>query len=128
MARLESLKGALRGRAVAPADPTPAKASAPESRIRRLKRSLRLSPLRPRAPLEKPVVGDALLALRDNWRELVDRVGHVAGLAKSYRIDAKPVKVGSQVSIGFDPEFAANKDKSTSRGTDRPSKRSSARC
>ena len=65
-----------------------------------------------REPLEKPVIDDELKLLSDKWREIVERVGHAAALAKNYLIDAKPVKiVGSQVSIGFDPEFAENKEK-----------------
>jgi len=50
------------------------------------------------------------------------------GSAKNYLIDAKPVKIaGSQVLIGFDPEFADNKEKSISGVTARPFKKPSAK-
>ncbi len=59
-----------------------------------------------------PAEADELQALCGRWREIVDRVGRTAALAKSYLIDAKPAKiVGNVVSIGFDPEFAENKEK-----------------
>jgi DNA polymerase-3 subunit gamma/tau len=65
-----------------------------------------------REPLGKFAIHDELKLLNDKWREIVERVGHAAVLAKNYLIDAKPVKiVGNQVSIGFDPEFAENKEK-----------------
>lgn len=55
---------------------------------------------------------EELKALSTRWHEIVERVGHTAVLAKGYLSDAKPVKVTSTgVTIGFDPEFASNKDK-----------------
>ncbi|OQA27647.1 MAG: DNA polymerase III subunit tau [Verrucomicrobia bacterium ADurb.Bin345] len=50
--------------------------------------------------------------LAERWHEVVERVGHVAPLAKNYLLDAKPVEVSSEaVVIGFDPEFAENKER-----------------
>ncbi|MBU0678315.1 MAG: DNA polymerase III subunit gamma/tau [Verrucomicrobia bacterium] len=50
--------------------------------------------------------------LTTHWHDLVERVGQLAPLAKGYLIDAKPVRVAdSVVTLGFDPEFAANVEK-----------------
>ncbi|HBA86292.1 MAG TPA: DNA polymerase III subunit gamma/tau [Verrucomicrobia bacterium] len=55
---------------------------------------------------------DPIVKLSRNWHEIVEKVGHVASLAKTYLLDAKPLRlVGNHVTIGFDPEFAASKDK-----------------
>jgi DNA polymerase-3 subunit gamma/tau len=62
------------------------------------------------APAAGP--GDAVGRLAGQWREQVDRVGHMAPMARGYLMDAKPVRVeAGVVTIGFDPEFAANKSK-----------------
>ena len=55
---------------------------------------------------------DELKSMVAHWHEMVDRIGHTAVLAKGYLLDAKPVSItGNTVTIGFDPEFATNKDK-----------------
>ena len=47
--------------------------------------------------------------LQERWREIVERVGQLAPLAKGYLIDAKPIEVTAlRVTLGFDPEFASN--------------------
>ena len=49
--------------------------------------------------------------LIDQWHVLLDGVGHTAPLARGYLLDAKPVAVNKeQVTIGFDPEFAREKE------------------
>jgi DNA polymerase-3 subunit gamma/tau len=115
MNQLESLKRALSGQGGLPPSELPlAKAPAPEKATysEPVKAKAPAVVAETREPPAKPVAGDELGVLSEKWREVVERVGHTAALAKSYLIDAKPVKiVGSQVSIGFDPEFAANKEK-----------------
>ena len=115
MIQIESLKRALSGQGGLPPPELPlAKAPAPErvSYAEPVRQNAPSAVAESRPPLEKPAVGDELKTLCDMWREIVERVGHTAALAKGYLIDAKPVKiVGNQVSIGFDPEFAANKEK-----------------
>ena len=50
--------------------------------------------------------------LSAEWHDFVERVGRVASLARGYLIDAKPLVVtAAHVTIGFDPEFASNKEK-----------------
>ncbi len=62
--------------------------------------------------LSEEPVGDPIQRLSKRWHEVVERAGNVAALAKTYLKDAKPLRmVGQHVTIGFDPEFAANKDK-----------------
>jgi DNA polymerase III subunit gamma/tau len=112
MKQLESLKRSLSGQGIIPPmEPPPPGASTPE-------KNAYSEPVKPKGPpvvaenREPPAIHDELKLLSDQWREIVERVGHAAVLAKSYLIDAKPVKiVGNQVLIGFDPEFAANKEK-----------------
>jgi len=114
--QIESLKRALSGQAGVAVDDTPA-VTAPEPKAA----PSYPEPARPksapvvaeaRKPAEAPAAIDELQVLGGRWREIVDRVGHTAALAKSYLIDAKPAKiVGNVVSIGFDPEFAENKEK-----------------
>jgi DNA polymerase III subunit gamma/tau len=61
---------------------------------------------------EKPGPEGELRMLIEQWRDICERVGHAAVLAKGYLMDAKPVKVQEgTVFIAFDPEFAENKDK-----------------
>lgn len=113
--QIESLKRALSGQGGLPPTELPlAGVSAPETAPYQ-------EPVRQKAPpvvaeSRKPIatyaVADELKVLTDQWHDIVERVGHTAALAKNYLIDAKPVKiVGSEVSIGFDPEFAENKEK-----------------
>ncbi|NCC49987.1 MAG: hypothetical protein EOM20_02100 [Spartobacteria bacterium] len=55
---------------------------------------------------------DELQMLVTRWHEILDRVGQTAHLARSYLLDTKPIAVDAdQVRIGFDPEFANEKDK-----------------
>ncbi len=55
---------------------------------------------------------DDLAMLSAEWHDFVERVGRVASLARGYLIDAKPLVVtAAHVTIGFDPEFASNKEK-----------------
>ncbi len=50
--------------------------------------------------------------LLEEWHKVAEQTGRISPLARSYLLDAKPVKVTDElVVIGFDPEFAANKDK-----------------
>jgi len=66
---------------------------------------LKTKPVSPKSPEEE------VRLLAEQWHEFVERVGRVAVLARNYLVDAKPVKVvGNVVTIGFDPEFADNKD------------------
>lgn len=114
--QIESLKRALSGQAGVAVDDPPA-VIAPEPKAA----PSYPEPAKPksapvvaegRKPAETPAAVDELQVLGGRWREIVDRVGHTAALAKSYLIDAKPAKiVGNVVSIGFDPEFAENKEK-----------------
>ena len=114
--QIESLKRALAGQAGIAVDDPPA-VIAPEPKAA----PSYPEPAKPksapvvaegRKPAETPAAVDELQVLGGRWREIVDRVGHTAALAKSYLIDAKPAKiVGNVVSIGFDPEFAENKEK-----------------
>jgi DNA polymerase-3 subunit gamma/tau len=63
-------------------------------------------------PTEDESSSDPIAHLSRHWHEIVEKVGHVATLAKTYLLDAKPVRlVGNHLTIGFDPEFAASKDK-----------------
>ena len=51
-----------------------------------------------------------LRILKERWREIVERVGKVALLAKSALVDARPVSVrGETVVIGVDKEFSEEK-------------------
>ena len=44
-----------------------------------------------------------------HWHDLIEQVGHVAPLVRSYLVDAKPVAVESDsVTIAFDPEFESS--------------------
>ena len=114
--QIESLKRALAGQAGIAVDDPPA-VIAPEPKAA----PSYPEPAKPksapvvaegRKPAETAAAVDELQVLGGRWREIVDRVGHTAALAKSYLIDAKPAKiVGNVVSIGFDPEFAENKEK-----------------
>ncbi len=113
LVRLERLQGAAggavgdvaaSGEVARPADPVPARAVTYEKPA--------ASPAVTAAVHEKDAPKDPLNVLSERWHELVERIGHAAALARSYLIDAKPVKVeGNHVMIGFDPEFADNKDK-----------------
>ena len=59
-----------------------------------------------------PPPGGDLGRLTTQWLDVVERIGHAAPLAKGYLRDAKPLSVTREsVIIGFDPEFADNKDK-----------------
>ena len=56
------------------------------------------------AAIVSPADRDRLV---QHWHELMEQVGHVAPLAKTYLLDARPCRVDSHsVGIGFDPEFA----------------------
>ena len=60
------------------------------------------------SPAARPAERDRLEL---NWHELMDQVGHVAPLAKTYLLDARPCRVDAEsVAIGFDPEFAESMD------------------
>jgi DNA polymerase-3 subunit gamma/tau len=88
------LTSPLRAAAPPPASPAPAPAPAP---------------VRPPEAEAGPV--DDLSRLTQNWRAFVDRVGHVAMLAKNCLLDAKPVSIThDKVVIGFDPEFASKRE------------------
>jgi len=53
--------------------------------------------------------GIELLAAQ--WREIVERVAQNAPMARGYLLDAKPVRLeDGALFIGFDPEFAGEKD------------------
>lgn len=115
MNQLESLKRALSGQGGLPSPELPlVKAPTSETVAYPEPGKQKTSPVvaESRVPMEKSVSGDELKVLTDQWHDIVERVGHTAALAKNYLIDAKPVKiVGGEVSIGFDPEFAENKEK-----------------
>ena len=115
MNQLESLKRALSGQGdLSPTEPPSTQPSASEKVTDQEPVKQKEPPVVAESgePIEKPDIGDELKLLNDKWREIVERVSHAAVLAKNYLIDAKPVKIaGSQVLIGFDPEFAENKEK-----------------
>jgi hypothetical protein len=101
---------ALRAGAAAP----PAPAAAP-ARVMESRPAMATVPVAASQPAAAPAVEnkppvevkDELAALVKDWHALVERVGHAAPLAKSNLLDAAPVAInGSQVVIGFDPEFA----------------------
>jgi hypothetical protein len=55
---------------------------------------------------------DEIALLVENWREILDYVGRAASLARNALLDARPQKVSpAEVVIGFDPEFADNREK-----------------
>ncbi|MBP7830762.1 MAG: DNA polymerase III subunit gamma/tau [Kiritimatiellae bacterium] len=104
LTRVNQLKAGLgeAGGSAAPARPEPSASfkPAPAAPPARLKEH------GPAAP------GDEAAALAGNWLEVVDRISRLAPLAKSYLLDAKPVEVRrDRVVVGFDPEFAGNKEK-----------------
>ncbi len=108
LSQVEKLKASLGGGGAAPAEAPPA-ARAPAV-------AAPVSPARPAAVREESSasseIRDEVKLLAEKWHHIVERVGHAAMLAKNYLLDAKPVKVqGSTVTIGFDPEFADNKDR-----------------
>jgi len=50
--------------------------------------------------------------LTTGWHDLIDKVGKMAGLAKSLLLDTRPLEVSDdKVVIGFDPEFAKNMER-----------------
>jgi DNA polymerase III subunit gamma/tau len=91
-------------------DPPPPPAPAAEKRaggeIRR--------PPEPSAPAaaEPPKATDDLTMLTSQWGQIIEGVATYASMAKSYLVDGKPLEVHpDRVVIGFDPEFAANREK-----------------
>jgi hypothetical protein len=55
--------------------------------------------------------GTELERLTKNWHAFVEQVGHLAMLAKSCLLDAKPVELTrDKLVIGFDPEFASKRE------------------
>lgn len=69
------------------------------------------------APQSSPVKDkptDELQFLVENWRELTEKFGRSAPLAKTSLMDAKPLAVhGSSVIIALDPEFASKRNQLT---------------
>lgn len=71
---------------------------------------------RPEAPVaaaRKPEApADELQMLTAQWLEIIERVGKSISLAKGMLIDTRPLEVSeNRVVIGFDPEFARNKER-----------------
>ncbi|MGD9872844.1 MAG: DNA polymerase III subunit gamma/tau [Kiritimatiellia bacterium] len=61
------------------------------------------------APSPKEPAGIETLAAR--WHEIVENVAQHAPMTRGYLLDAKPVRLeNGTLIIGFDPEFAAEKD------------------
>jgi len=61
------------------------------------------------APSSKEPAGIETLAAR--WHEIVENVAQHAPMTRGYLLDAKPVRLeNGTLIIGFDPEFAAEKD------------------
>ncbi len=59
-----------------------------------------------------PPAGNELAQLTNDWRNIVEQIGQYASLAKGYLLDARPIEVTAEnVRIGFDPEFAGNREK-----------------
>lgn len=59
-----------------------------------------------------PDSGAELHQLTGQWHEILDYVGRAAALARSALLDARPTRVtAEEVVIGFDPEFAGNREK-----------------
>ncbi len=105
MGALAGLPGGLpaveAGESLAPPPPPPARP--PETRA---------PPQAPSRPAPSAPPPDALGALQAQWKEIVDRVGAVAPLARGYLKDAYPAAVdGDRVTIAFDPEFASSREK-----------------
>ncbi|HOW98113.1 MAG TPA: DNA polymerase III subunit gamma/tau [Kiritimatiellia bacterium] len=71
----------------------------------------------PASPPKNPAkdarpASEEVAALAGGWLDIVERVSRLAPLAKSYLLDGKPIHVqGARVIVGFDPEFASNKEK-----------------
>ncbi len=65
-------------------------------------------------PAAAPVVGsggDEVALLSERWHEIAEKVGRLAAMMKGYLLDAKPLKMtGNHLTIGFDPEFAGDKE------------------
>jgi DNA polymerase-3 subunit gamma/tau len=54
-----------------------------------------------------PDAADEVEKLRSGWRDVLDRVGRMAAVARAPLVDARPTAVeGSVVTVAFDPEFA----------------------
>ncbi len=111
--RLERLKGGAGAPAQAPRAAAPAKPAADTVDLAPAAATkTETPPQRVNVVREKMDPGDEIGHLAKLWHEIVERVGHAAVLAKSYLMDAKPVRVTEkQVTIGFDPEFASNKER-----------------
>jgi hypothetical protein len=64
------------------------------------------------APAADAKPGGELEALVAQWPELIERIGKQALTAKTVLLDARPAQVrGDRVAIGFDPEFAAERER-----------------
>ncbi|MBN1321052.1 MAG: DNA polymerase III subunit gamma/tau [Thermoleophilia bacterium] len=112
MAHLDELRGSGCGESVAAAAPpaTAGETSAGETRAAP-QAAGGDAPLRQVVREKLDEEGERQL-LAEKWHEIVERVGHAAVLAKGYLLDAKPARIeGQVVTVGFDPEFAANKEK-----------------
>ncbi len=67
---------------------------------------------RPAAPQKSEAPADELQRLTAQWHDVIDRVGKAASLAKGMLLDTRPLEVTAErVVIGFDPEFARNKER-----------------
>ncbi len=69
------------------------------------------APTPPPAPVSA-VAESEIDRLTAQWRDLCERVGKVASLARNLLLDSRPLAVtADKVIIGFDPEFAKNMER-----------------
>lgn len=114
-ARLERLKSG------GGSDPSPAPGRAPggpatvaESPARGGATAYKAAPRESARPVPAVSAGfeNAVVTLTERWHDVVERVGKAAPLARSCLLDAKPLDAtGGAIVIGFDPEFAEEKDR-----------------
>ena len=120
---LNALKESMAGAAPPPATlstqaplqtDTPVSASAPaKKKSHDPVRNDAPSALTPPKPAPPSVSSETLSTdhqrLFGHWHDLIEQAGHAAPLARSYLVDAKPMKVDTHsVTIGFDPEFESS--------------------
>jgi DNA polymerase-3 subunit gamma/tau len=114
IARLEELSATVGGSSGSSGTGAPPVADDPPTPVHARHSAVRETAAPAKAADNKPVCksGGEVAHLAQNWHDIVERVGHAAPLAKNYLRDAKPIEVsGGSVLIGFDPEFAENKER-----------------
>jgi DNA polymerase-3 subunit gamma/tau len=78
------------------------------------------APTPPPAPVSA-VAGSDIELITAQWRDLIERVGKQASLARNLLLDSRPLAVtADKVVIGFDPEFSKNMERLQSPSFLRP--------